>query len=181
MHGAVFLCYFYGFFFPLPASKVNATLFVARIHSAPLLFWCRADGRQVSTAREGQELLQDAAHTAREKLSKNTAESQSLWQPAQRHSWPRQGWARALADVNSAALCVPKLFLLSGPLPASPCLSFPMRGGRPVTPHLPICSFLIPLPGTFPHYTLKQHLVKIHWGGICSLNCWSELTWWIFV
>lgn len=89
--------------------------------------------------------------------------------------------ARALADVNSAALCVPKLFLLSGPLPASPCLSFPMRGGRPVTPHLPICSFLIPLPGTFPHYTLKQHLVKIHWGGICSLNCWSELTWWIFV
>lgn len=65
-------------FFPLPASKVNATLFVARIHSAPVLFWCRADGRQVSTAREGQELLRDAAHTAREKLSKNTGESQSL-------------------------------------------------------------------------------------------------------
>lgn len=62
-------------FFLFPASKVNATLFVARIHSAPLLFWCRADGRQVSAAREGQELLQDAGCTAREKLSKNTGES----------------------------------------------------------------------------------------------------------
>lgn len=69
-----FLCYFYGFF-PLPASKVNATLFVAKIHSAPLLFWCRADGPQVSAAREGQELLWDAGHAAREKLSKNTGVS----------------------------------------------------------------------------------------------------------
>lgn len=85
-----------------------------------------------------------------------------------------------MADMNSAALCVPKPFLLSGPLPACPCLSFPMCGGRAVIPHLPICSFLIPLPRAFPGCTLKQHWVKIHWGGICSFNCWSELTWWVF-
>lgn len=144
-------------FFPLPASKVNATLFVARIHSALLLFWCRADGRQVSAAGEGQELLWDAGRAVREKLSRNTGESQSLWQPVWRHSQPGQGWARALADMNSAAFHVPKPFMLSGLLPASLCLSFPTCGGRPITSHLPICSFLIPLPRAFPGYTLKQH------------------------
>lgn len=61
--------------------------------------------------------------------------------------------------MNSAALRVPKPFMLSGPLPASLGLSFPMCGGRPVTPHLPVCSFLIPLPGAFPGYALQ----KIHW------------------
>lgn len=45
------------FFFFLSASKVNTTLFVAMIHPVPLLFWCRADGRQVSAVRKGREPL----------------------------------------------------------------------------------------------------------------------------
>lgn len=70
----------FNFFFslPLPGSKVNATLFVARIHSALLLFWCRADGTQVSPAREGQELLQDAEHTNREKISPKIQEKANI-------------------------------------------------------------------------------------------------------
>lgn len=66
----LFLWQFSLFFF-FPASKVNATLLVAVIHSAPLLFWCRADGRQGSAARRGREPLRDAAPAAREKLSKS--------------------------------------------------------------------------------------------------------------
>lgn len=42
---------------PSPASKVNTTLFGAMIRPVPLLFWCRADGRQVSAARKGREPL----------------------------------------------------------------------------------------------------------------------------
>lgn len=41
-------------FFPLPASKVNATLFVARIHSALLLFWCRQMGDRSAQQGKGK-------------------------------------------------------------------------------------------------------------------------------
>lgn len=64
VHRGNFLCYFYGFFFfsfifffLLSASKVNTTLFVAMIHPFLLLFWFRADGRQVSAVRKGREPL----------------------------------------------------------------------------------------------------------------------------